>query len=377
MRFCLRLLTHFKEQIVRNCSFVVAALLVLVSCVTAHAGTDIRDAPGGKRLLFVDGMDIRTGPGGDRKLFIDGDTLRDGPGGKRLLFIDGDSVRTEPGGLRLLFLDGPNIRNAPGGDRLLFIDDGKDIRPAPGGKRLYFIDGQPLGKRQLVAALYVLKPDLFVAEKKDDVAQAPAASLEGVWKIDAALDLDGDAKPGKVTFTKSGKEYTVVAEFDGERPINGIAMQSGNEVWLALGSPGTPGIAKYEVKGGELDGTWRFIEGTTPTTGTEKLKGGDKLDGKYDITEAKSGDAAYSGTVTLSELYDSGGFGADLKKVEWKIGETTYVGAGFRKDAGPLVVSFGVPEQKLAIVRMELDGNQMQGSIATLSEKGGSFNLMR
>jgi hypothetical protein len=358
-------------------SIFTAAIVALMSCASALAATDIRDTPGGKRLLFVDGNDIRTGPGGDRKLFIDGDSLRDGPGGKRLLFIDGDSVRAEPGGPRLLFLDGPNIRKAPGGDRLLFIDDGKDIRPEPGGDRLLFIDGAALSKSQLVAVLYVLKPELFAAAKKEPVAAAPAAAIEGTWTIDSALDLDGDAKPGKVTFTKSGDQYTVVVNFQGEDPINGIAIVSGNEAWLSLGSPGNPGIAKYDVKGGVLDGVWHSIENGEPTTGTEKLAGGDKLDGKYEIAESNAGGTKYEGTVTLSELTDAGGFGADLKKVEWKIGDISYVGAGFRKDNGPLVVGFGIPTQKLAIVRLEIDGNQMQGSIATVLEKGGTFNLMR
>ena len=84
--------------------FTVALVLTLVGAVCAQ--TDIRDAPGGKRLLFVDNDDIRPEPGGKRLLFVDGQDIRDEPGGKRLMFVDGDDVRPEPGSYRIALSKG-------------------------------------------------------------------------------------------------------------------------------------------------------------------------------------------------------------------------------------------------------------------------------
>lgn len=360
---------------------LVVLLLSLAHCQLSQAATDIRDEPGGKRLLFVDGNDIRLSPGGPRKLFIDGDAIRPEPGGKRLLFVDGANVCPEPGGDRILFLDGNDVRKAPGADRLLLID-GKDIRPAPGGERLFFVDGEPLTKQQLVAVLYLLKPELFQAATQDDQpTDAKDADLSGEWRIDSAIDLDGETRGGTLVLKRgTGKLYTGVVKYKDQPDAPCIGVGDGRVMWLAIGSPEAPGIGMYMPRGdGTLMGQWMMSDGESTITGTESFKGPKGIEGTFNLVEGKSGDVTYNkGTLTLKDIFDSSGFGKPLVHVEWDLEGKKYLGVAFRDgDEGPLVISFGNPDQKLAIVNLQPAGDMMSGAIVTEQGKQGIFNLVK
>lgn len=362
---------------------VLAGVLVLFSAFASAtpAATDVRDEPGGKRLLFVDGDDIRAEPGGPRKLFIDGDAIRPEPGGKRLLFVDGQSIRAEPGGPRILFLDGNDVRNAPGGVRLLYLD-GNDIRPEPGGERLFFIDGAALTRQQLAAVLYLLKPELFAAQKKDEEKKEVAhGDLSGEWKIDAAINLDGDNAGGSLVLKKvEGGLYIGTVKLKGQPDAPIVAMGDTRVLWLAIGSPNVPGIGMYQPKDdGSIEGQWIVADENGVITGTEHFTGPKGIEGTFNLVEGKSGDVTYNkGTLTLKEIFDDSGFGKPLVRLDWDIDGKKYVGVGFREsDAGPLVISFGEPDQKLAIVNLQPDGDTMSGAIVTEKGKQGIFNLMK
>jgi hypothetical protein len=332
-------------------AFLAAAILGAWT-VPAWAGTaDVRDAPGGKRLLFIDGDDIRPEPGGKRLLFIDGDTLRDAPGGKRLLFIDGDDIRPEPGGIRLAFLDGKEIRRAPGGKVLLAVD-GDDIRDKLGGQRLLFIDGKAT-KAQIVAALFVLKPEIFKLSAEEEEALKKAAAEAAAESEKAFADAlfgkfqvinsnVGDWGGGSATSTR-GKDGFVYLDlqFKGAKMAGiGAVMkyEGSSSLWLAAAPEGAVALAIYEVDGGKLTGKWIPVNAAKDgkaTLGVENLEGGPNLEGTFKITEGKgpNGGAAYTGTVTFKKVAPADAhqvfFGERTYAVTWNVGGAAITGTAF------------------------------------------------
>lgn len=336
-----------------------AALCVVASLawtVPASADTaNIRPDPSGKRLLFIDGNDIRREPGGKRLLFIDGDSLRDAPGGKRLLFIDGDNVRADFGGIRLAFIDGSNIRRSPGGKRLLFID-GDNIRPDPQGKRLLFIDGK-VTKAQLIAALFILKPEIFkltdaeVAELKAAMKKAEAESDKEfknvlLGKFDVVNSSVPEWAGGEVTTTCGKDDFHYLDLKLKKASLAGIGLPrrsaGWDELWIAFAPEGAVALAVYEIDKGNLTGKWIPINAAkdgSETLGTETLSGPTNLDGEFKIVEAKAPNngAEYAGTVTIRPTKPADGNSSDLfdlYAVTWNFGATKVPGVGARVKYG-------------------------------------------
>jgi hypothetical protein len=326
----------------------VAVAFFWTGRASAADTANIRPDPSGKRLLFIDGDNIRREPGGKRLLFIDGDSLRDEPGGKRLLFIDGDNIRPDPKGIRLAFIDGQNIRRTPNGKRLLFID-GDNIRPDPGGKRLLFIDGK-VSRAQLIAALYVLKPEIFQLSKEEEAklkAEMKEAEAESdatfndvlVGKFDVLNSNVSDWGGGVVTTTK-GKDGFHYLDLKLKREtLAGIGVprrgDGWDELWIAFAPEGAVGLAVYDIDGGMLTGKWIPINAAKDgkaTLGTEILEGPAALKGEFKIVEAKAPNdgAAYSGTVTISPHKPDGNSSDlfDLYTVTWNFGATKIPGVG-------------------------------------------------
>lgn len=385
------------------------AAMVLVSCAAFVRAdvVDIRDEPGGKRLLVVDGDDIRPTPGGERLLFVDGDDIRPEPGGKRLLFVDGDDVRPEPGGIRLLFLDGDDVRRAPGSPRLLFID-GQDIRDQPGGKRLFFIDGQ-LTRPQLVAVLYKLMPELFTlsaeeeAELKKAMAEAAAesdrAENEALFGQMSVINSNVDAWGGGTMTSTAGKDGFVYLDMQlkGAKMlgIGQVVTVNGYEgLVFAAGAEGSAGLAVYEFKNGTLEGKWVPInaakDGST-TLGTEKLTGGKSLAGTFKIAEAKAPNngPAYAGTLSLKKIEPKDAhqvfFGSDTYALTWDLGGTKVAGVGYSfkssKDgeeheyliaaAGakePMVVGALIKESTTSVKDLEMVDSRGQAGFVNVSK---------
>ncbi len=327
---------------------VLVTAVVLSGAVPVLAETaDIRSEPGGKRLLFIDGDDIRNEPGGKRRLFIDGNTLRSEPGGKVLLFIDGDTIRPKFGGIRLAFIDGDDIRRSPGSKRLLFID-GDDIRPEPGGKRLYFIDGK-VSRPQLVAALYLLKPELFkltAKEEADILAAMKKAEEESdlemqnvlLGKFEVVNSSIDDWGRGLVSTVKGKDGFHYLDLKLKNSTLSGIGVKSPTkdwgELWVAFAPEGAVALAVYEIDKGKLTGKWIPInaakDGKT-VLGHETLEGPANLNGDFKILSAKgpNSGAEYTGTVTLTPYKPAGGNSSDLSdlySVTWTFGTTKIPG---------------------------------------------------
>lgn len=331
---------------------VVVTAVFLSGVVTLQAQeADIRDAPGGKRLLFVDGDDIRNEPGGKRRLFIDGKELRTEPGGKVLLHVADGDIRPRAGGIRLAVIDDDSIRRNPTSKRLLFID-GDDIRPEPGGKRLYFIDGK-VTRMQLVAVLYLLKPELFRLTPKEEEA-IKAAMKAAETESDAAMSnvLLGkfevlnssisDWGSGTVSTVRGKDGYHYLDMKLKNAALSGIGMQrpgkGEKELWLAFAPEGAVALAVYEIEGGKLTGQWIPMnaakDGKT-VLGHETLEGPASLNGTFKIVSAKAPNngAEYTGTATLSPYKPADGNSSDLSdlySVTWTFGTVKIPGIAAR-----------------------------------------------
>jgi hypothetical protein len=348
---------------------------LLTSLVCSPAQTDVRPAPGGKRLLFVDGDDIRPEPGGKRLLFVDGEDIRPTPGGERLLFVDTDGdIRHTPNGIRLAYWDGDTLRRSPGGPILLFVD-GDDIRPDMGGPRLLFLDGPALSKQQITAVLMILKPDLFklsaeetAAKKKEfadneagyqptaqpETAPSTSEAKSDPWVGDRPITAQRTGKStrreGTIDIAKQGKCYSVTYK-TGETPAwQGIGVPIDEpgmepEIWAVVGPAATVALGAYVVKDGRLEGSWIPVNATgedRSVLGFEKLHGAAELGGQYtiDAGQLPNGGAAYTGTLQIEPLPIKS---KEVKcyRITWSNGATAvgflikdklFVGAGWGPD---------------------------------------------
>lgn len=355
------------------------------------AGTDIRPAPGGKRLLFVDGNDIRDAPGGKRLAYVDEKSIRPEPGGKRLLFIDGDSVRPEPGGVRLLYVDGPALRRKPGGPVLLHVKH-PDVRPKADGERALFIDGPELTRPQLVAALYVLKPELFELTAEEEAAlkkAAAAAAAEankdpaaGTYNITVFSSSDDTQRAGKVVVEKKGDLYAVAFQYKDGPAWQGVGVRDKDQILVALGPEKTISLGVFDVASdGALAGAWMpyWAPGYEKSLfGAEKLKGAADLGGAYQITDAKQpgrDGKPYKGAVTVTKqeatignsyptylmTYDFGT--AKLPAVGVRVGDKLFVCSGSGKD--------------FAVLQLKVDSSSLVGDFYTNTKAKGFYTLTK
>jgi hypothetical protein len=369
---------------------LLALAVVALVTGTASAQTDVRDRPGGTRLLFIDGNDIRDKPGGTRLLFIDGNDIRDKPGGTRLLFVDGKDVRPAPGGLRLAYWDGATLRRKPGG-RILVNLDGWDIREPVNGNRLYFLDGQRVSRAQLVAVLYQLEPTLFKLSAEEE-AQLKKERVEaererskdempGKYDITAFWSTAGDSRSGTVLVERKGEHYVLTFKFRGQVEWQGVGVRSGDDLYVALGPANTVGLCVYRIDGGTLDGTWVPCDapGTDPSNlGSEKLSGPAKLGGTYKITSAKAPKTGqeYGGTVTLlpQDVPDYRGR-FDAYALTWDLGGTKIPGVGIRV-GNSLLVSSGTAKD-FQVVRFQLRSGNLIGDWYGSNRAAGYYTLIR
>ena len=311
----------------------VSLVLMLGNSIARAGGSFICQEPGGKRLVYINGKEVSRDPNSKMLLYIDGkDILLGDIHAKATLVVSDDDVRPTPAGVRIGRFDRDgNFTHGPTADgKVLFNYKHPNICPTFRDNRIYSIEGDPLTKQQLVAGLYVLKPEWFKLSDAEVAAQikdmkeanaeeerrAAADQVAGKWMM---LNSHGPVeKTGKGFIdvaARKGDAYPVTFDLTkGEGPLwTGVGVYkvlSGDKCFfVAYGTPKTIGMAVYEIKdGGVLEGKWYpwYIDGDAKNTGTENLKGPDTLDGDFTITEAKSPTtgAAYSGTVTLKPLED-------------------------------------------------------------------------
>ena len=333
------------------------ALITATSSLMA-SGSFICKEPGGKRLIQIDGKEVSK-PGGKMLVYIDGNDLLLGDiHAAPFLVVDDDDVRPSAAGVIIAHFDGEDIRHGPRSDGKVLINYSyPNLSPSSAENRIYSIEGEQLTKQQLVAGLYLLKPEMFKLSVEEIGAQqqaikeagaeadrlAAADQVAGKWEMlnghgpvekigSGSITVDvkkGDAYPVTFDHTKNGGPLWTGIGFYQE-------VYGDKFFWIAYGTPKTIGLCVYDIKeGGILEGKWFpwYLDGNPKNTGTENLKGPENLDGEFTITAASapSTGAAYAGTVTIKPLKIVGAGGNALPyAVTWTLGTYKIEGIGVR-----------------------------------------------
>ena len=343
--------------------FFAVSLIGCLGAVNAAAGYSwICREPGGKRLVRIDNTEIGLESDHKTLLTIDPNNFILDKGGKRLFIVDDNDVRpgATPGGVRLAIFDGDDIRHGGvGSGKVLINYRHPDLCPTSAGNRIFSIEGPALSKAQLVAGLYLLKPEMFRLTEEETAAQLAdmkknaaeqhqrdiADQVAGKWTMLNSSGIREDVGKGLITANaKKGEAYPMTFDFskDGGPLWSGVGVYkytNGDKLfWTAYGTPKTVGLCVYEIKdGGVLEGKWYpwYVDGNVKNVGTENLKGPGSLDGDFTIVSAKAPNtgAAYAGTVTIKPQKIVG-TSDDAKPylVTWKIGTATIQGIGIRSD---------------------------------------------
>ncbi|MDB5326938.1 MAG: hypothetical protein JWM57_2507 [Phycisphaerales bacterium] len=372
-------------------------LAITLLAAPSLASSFICAEPGGKRLIEVDGNDLSQ-VGQKRALSVDGDDIRDRDG-KKLFSIDDGVVRPgdTPVGVKLLTIDGDDLRHAAGG-KVVMNYQHPNLCPTAADNRIYSIEGDALSKQQLIAGLYLLKPDLFKLSDTELAAQKNAAKEANAeqQKLDAADQVAGkwtmlnssgiQEKVGQGTITvaeKKGDAYPVTFDLtQGGGPawtgVGHYALVTGDKTfWVAYGTPKTAALCVYDIDGGKLTGKWSpwYIDGNPKNTGTEVLSGPATLDGDYkiDSAAAPTTGAAYTGTVTIKPLAIVGASDeAKPYSVVWTFGKVKVYGIGIKTGKQFFVASGAGPD--LCIAKFVINNGSMTSDWFKFgsTEKGSS-----
>jgi hypothetical protein len=372
-------------------SRIAVATIIAGLCTLASAATNIQD-PSGKTVLVVDHDSVKTDPAGKAVLTIDGDKITDSSG-KLVLYINGDNIRNEPNGKLLLFIDGRHIKREPGGTNLLYVD-GKDLmRGDRSGKPLYHFAGDDLTSQQRMAVLYVLMPELFKGDKEGDAKlvadQAKAATGEdadalknfapGAYTIDIYHSQDATNYRGAVTIAKMGDVFAVDFKFNQGDPLQGVGVQRGDELWIAVGPANTVGLAVYTIAGGKLTGTWYNASGKPDTFGSENLTGSETLGGSYKITDAKAPitHAAYTGTLTVDSTGKKFDGGVPIYTTAWDLGGYKAKGVGFAAQKSLAVATSTAPEFFIMHLKISPKDGLLNGQSFSMGSSAGFWSLKK
>jgi len=245
----------------------------------------------------------------------------------------------------------------------------REICPDSQSNRIYSIEGDALSRKQLVAGMLILKPELFKltaaeeAEQKKAMAEANAeqeklaAADQATGKYDVLNNSGIMEKLGSGLITvgeKKGDGYPVTLDYTkgGGPNWQGVGfykeIYGDKTLWIAYGTPKTVGLCVYEIDGGKLTGKWLpwYIDGTAKTTGTEVLSGPAEkdgaLDGDYKIESAAAPatGASYTGTVSIHPANIVGSSdNAKPYNITWNIGDLKIQGIGVKSGKYLLVAS--------------------------------------
>ena len=334
------------------------SLTLVLGTVTAQAESSfLCQEPGGKRLVHIVGNNIEN-MDGKVMVSIDSSGFINDPDGKRLFYVDGHDVRpgAYPGGVKIAVFDGNNILHGVS-DKVLINYKHPSLSPTFRDDRTMSVEGGELDKKQLVAALYVIKPEMFKLSDEESAAQlkamaeanaeeekkAAADQVAGKWTILNSSGIVEKQGHGNITVSpKKGGAYPVTIDTTsgGGRLWQGVGFYSDKggdkHFWTAYGTPKTVAMCVYEIKdGGVLEGTWYpwYIDGDAKNTGSENLKGPESLDGDFTITAAKTATSgvAYTGSVTIKPAKIVGSNDDAVPyNVVWTIGGAKINGIGVR-----------------------------------------------
>jgi hypothetical protein len=377
----------------RRIQWLLSFAILVIFIRVAHSATPtfVESAPDGKRLLGILDNEIDD-PDGKPLLYIHDQEILTDIHAPATLVVDDHDVRHSAAGVKLATFDGENIRHADG-QKVIINYHHPDICPDSQSNRIYTVNGAQLTNQQLVAALYILKPDLFKLSDQETADQQKAIEAANAEqeKLDAADQVAGkwtvlngtgpvdNIGSGFITFGKKlGEVYPVT--FDHSKANgptwSGVAwykVVSGDKtIWAAYGTPKTVGLCVYEIDGGKLTGKWYpwYNDGDPKNTGTENLQGPDTLDGDYTITSATAPTtgAVYTGSVSIKPLTIVGS--ADDTKpysVTWTLGATKIEGIGI-KTGKYLFVSAGSGAD-VNIAKFKIDNGSFNGDFYKLGAK--------
>ncbi len=335
-------------------------LAIEFSAAIVHAKQSFICAePGGKRLVKIDDDQVWLLSDPEKsKLYIDKNDILTDPHATAFLVVDDDDVRPSSAGVKIATFDGGNIRHGPSAEGKVLINyNHREICPDAQSNRIFSIEGdEPLSKQELVAGLYLLKPEMFKLSEEEIAAQTKAIKeageeqdrkdaadqVAGTWTLLNSSGINPKVGAGTIAVAaKKGDAYPVTFDFTkgGGPSWTGAGVYkvvAGDKLFFAAyGTEKTIGLCVYEISGGTLNGTWYpwYIDGTDKNIGTEVLKGPETLDGTYKIDSAKApfSGAAYSGDVTIKPLQIIGA-DDDAKpyQIVWNIGGAKIEGVGIR-----------------------------------------------
>jgi hypothetical protein len=341
-------------------SFVLLLMLGLVFqgfSTEARADSIVVRSAQGKKLVTVDadGLRIRQ----DDKVVASIDvhsSVNDNfsilnAAGKRTLYFQGGFVYSSADDrLRLATVDGDDIRHGDRG-KVVMNYHHPDLSPTAHDNRMFLVEDGELNVAQLVAVLYVIKPDLFALSADEQAAQLKSYKaaeeannkafqdvLVGRFEV-ANSDVD-EWSSGLITTTRGKDDVHYLDMKLKGAELAGIAVQrtvfADKELWVAFAPKGAVALAVYEIDGGKLNGTWVPINAAKDgkgTFGTEQLDGPAGVSGDYAITAAKgpNGGAAYTGSLNIKRFEPQGGNGSDFQDtylLTWTIGATKIYGIG-------------------------------------------------
>lgn len=386
-------------------SKLIAALALVAAfgqSIVVASPTLIDSQPDGKRVLVVTEDEIARNGNDKAVLYIDGNNILTDPHGAPVLVVDDDAIRHSLGGIRLAQFDGEDIRHSDINGKVVMNYHHPDICPDSQSNRIYTVDGPELTKVQLVAVLYALKPDLFnltaeeVAAKQKAMKEAAEESdreaakdhVVGKWTVLSGTGPVEKISKGAITFgPKQGPVYPATFDFSsgGGPKWTGVAaakdVQGDECIFAAYGTEKAIGLCVYDIKGGDLTGTWYpwYFDGDVKNLGTEVLKGGAALGGEYKIVSAKAPTtgAAYVGTVTITPQKIVGS-SDETYAVVWTLGTVKAYGIGVRSGDQLFVASGAAADINIAKYKIgngsfsgdffKLGATEM-GSTAAMSEQ--------
>ena len=376
--------------------------LAMFAAAVAHAGpTLITSEPDGKTVLHVQDDEIYVSDANKVILRIDGEGILKNAADPALLVVDDDDVRPTAAGLKLATFDGEDIRHGDRG-KVVINYHHPDICPNSASNRILRVDGPELTKQQLVAVLYVLKPELFkltdaeAKEQKDERAKNAAEQdaldhadqVEGKWEMLNANGPVAKLGKGKIAFDKKRSDvYPVNLDFTpgGGPAWMGIAnysdANSDKIFWSAFGTAKQIGLCVYEINGADLKGTWYpwYADGDAKNLGTEVLKGGATFGGEYKIVSAKAPTtgAEYAGTVSIKPLEIVGAGDAEKPySVIWTLGTTKVYGVGIKTGDKLYVASGAGPDVNIG--KFKIDNGCFAGDFFKLgSMEMGALTAMK
>jgi hypothetical protein len=383
----------------RSMRFFLASILVFGFGVSIASATPtfLCQEPGGKRLVSINGDDVQRVDSDKIELYIRGNDILTNIHDPAILVVDENDVRHSATGVKLAVFDGEDIRHGTGGKVLIHYHH-PELDPSFGADRIYSIEGDAISKQQLVAALYLLKPEMFQLTEEETAAQqkamqeanaeaekaAAADQVAGTWRVlNGNGPVDHIGAGSIVVAPKKGDAYPVSLDYSkGGGPLfGGVGFYSDKggdkQFWVAYGTPKTIGLCVYDIKGDTLEGKWYpwYIDGDAKNVGTETIKGADdKLDGDYTIVSAKSPTtgAAYAGTVSIHPTTIVGS--DDNTKpylVTWTMGTIKINGMGIRTKNRLFVASGGGAD--VLIAKYIIDNGSMNCDFYKLGsgDKGG------